>query len=40
MLNGKKKPTMEDSFYYIINILNILMCSFSLIYLSGVLFLK
>ena len=40
MLNGKKKPTMEDSFYYIINILNVLLCSFALIYLSEILFLE
>ena len=40
MLNGKVKPTIEDSFYYIINILTILLCSFTLIYLSGILFMK
>jgi uncharacterized membrane protein len=36
MLNGKEKPTIEDSFYYIINILNVLLCLFSLLYLSGI----
>lgn len=40
MLNSKNKPTIEDNFYYITNILNILLCAFSLIYLSEILFLK
>uniref|UniRef100_A0A6C0JKM2 EF-hand domain-containing protein n=1 Tax=viral metagenome TaxID=1070528 RepID=A0A6C0JKM2_9ZZZZ len=40
MLNSKKKLTIEDNFYYIINILNILLCAFTLIYLSEILFLK
>jgi amino acid permease len=38
--NSKNKPSVEANFYYIINVLNVLICSFCLIYLSGILFLK
>ena len=38
--NAKNKPSIEENFYYIINILNVLICAFCLIYLSGILFLK
>jgi glucan phosphoethanolaminetransferase (alkaline phosphatase superfamily) len=35
----RHKPSVEANFYYIINVLNALICTFCLIYLSGVLFL-